>query len=73
MDGLNDILKGSMNATNVTLSCSLTPEQSHNFIDVIKQNNGFLQKIHTKKLGRLTKAPDAWDLANGFLVRLAWG
>ena len=73
MDGLNDILKGSMNATNVTLSGSLTPEQSHNFIDVIKQNNGFLQKIHTEKMGRLTKELDAWDVAKGILVRVASG
>lgn len=73
MDGLNDILKGSMNATNITLSGSLTPEQSHNFIDVIKQNNGFLQKIHTEKMGRLTKELDAWDVAKGILVRVASG
>ena len=73
MDGLNDILKGSMNATSVTLSGSLTPEQAHNFVDVIKQNNGFLQKIHTEKMGRLTKELDTWDVAKGILVRVASG
>ncbi|WP_229204403.1 hypothetical protein [Campylobacter anatolicus] len=73
MNALNEILKTSMNATNVTLSGALTPEQVHNFVDVIKQNNGFLQKIHTEKMGRLTKELDAWDVANGILVRVSSG
>lgn len=73
MSALGEILKGSMNSANATLSGTLTPEQAHNFIDVIKQNNGFLQKIHTEKMGRLQKELDAWDVAKGILVRVPSG
>ncbi|CUU82272.1 P2 family phage major capsid protein [Campylobacter hyointestinalis] len=73
MPALGEILKGSMNSANATLSGTLTPEQAHNFIDVIKQNNGFLQKIHTEKMGRLQKELDAWDVAKGILVRVPSG
>ena len=45
MNGLNEILKASMSATGVTLSGSLTPEQAHNFIDVIKEKNMYGKKV----------------------------
>ena len=73
MNNLSEILKGSINAQSVTLSGSLTPAQAHNFVDAIKNNNGFLSKIHTEKMGRLTKELDAWDVAKGILVRVASG
>ncbi|WP_169766760.1 P2 family phage major capsid protein [Campylobacter curvus] len=73
MNGLNEILKASMSATGVTLSGSLTPEQAHNFIDVIKEKNGFLSKIHVEKMGKLSKELDAWDIAQGILVRVPSG
>ena len=70
---MDEIFKGSMTALNSTLSGSLTPEQAHNFINVIKESNGFLQKITTEKMGRLTKELDAWDVARGILVRVPSG
>lgn len=70
---LKEILKASMNATDTTLSGSLTPEQAHNFIEVVKDNSGFLQKITVEKMGRLTKELDAWDVAKGILVRVPSG
>ncbi|MDY6120425.1 MAG: P2 family phage major capsid protein [Campylobacter sputorum] len=73
MSGLNEILKASMGAIDTTLSGSLTPEQAHNFIDVVKDNSGFLQKINVVKMGRLTKEVDAWDVAKGVLVRVPSG
>jgi hypothetical protein len=71
---LGEILKsGSMSAINTSLSGTLTPEQSHNFIDVIKDNSAFLPKITVEKMGRLTKELDAWDVARGILVRVPSG
>jgi len=71
---LNEILKsGSMNALSASLSGTLLPEQAHNFIDAIKDNSGFLQKITVEKMGRLTKELDAWDVARGILVRVPSG
>lgn len=64
---------GSIAAVNATLSGSLTPEQAHNFIDAIKDNSGFMQKVTVEKMGRLTKELDAWDVARGILVRVASG
>ena len=73
MKGLNDILKASMGATDTTLSGSLTPEQAHNFVQVVKDNSDFLNKINVVKMGRLTKEVDAWDVAKGILVRVPSG
>ncbi|MCI6989408.1 MAG: P2 family phage major capsid protein [Campylobacter sp.] len=73
MPGLSEILKASMGATDTTLSGTLTPEQAHNFIDVVKDNSSFLQKINLVKMGRLTKEIDAWDVAKGILVRVPSG
>lgn len=73
MKGLNDILKASFAATDTTLSGSLTPEQAHNFVQVVKDNSDFLNKINVVKMGRLTKEVDAWDVAKGILVRVPSG
>ena len=71
--GLKDIAKGSMNATNATLSGSLTPEQASSLINIIKDNSAFLQKIHVEKMSRLTKELDGWEAMRGVLVRVASG
>lgn len=73
MPGLSEILKASIGATDTTLSGTLTPEQAHNFIDVIKDNSKILQDINLVKMGRLTKELDAWDVAKGILVRVPSG
>lgn len=73
MKGLNEILKVSIGATDTTLSGSLTPEQAHNFVQVVKDNSDFLNKINVVKMGRLTKEVDSWDVAKGILVRVPSG
>ena len=73
MKGLSEILKASMGATDTVLSGSLTPEQAHNFVQVVKDNSSFLNKINVVKMGRLTKEVDAWDVAKGILVRVPSG
>lgn len=71
---LTKIIKsGSISPTDVTLSGSLTPEQAHNFVQVIKDNSDFLKKITVTKMGKLEKELDAWDVVRGILVRVASG
>ncbi len=71
---LATILKaGSIAAADVTLSGELTPEASHAFVDVIKDNSKFLKKITIKKMKKLTATIDAWDVARGILVRVPSG
>lgn len=71
---LSNILKtGSIGAADVTLSGQLSPEAAHNFVDAIKDNSKFLQKVTLKKMKKLTCEVDAWDVAKGILVRVPSG
>lgn len=72
--GLNLLLKsGSFSATDATLSGTLHPEVAHNFVEAIKENSKFLQKVTLKKMTKLTAELDAWDVAKGILVRVPSG
>lgn len=70
---LSQILKGSISATDTTLSGELHAQVAHAFVDAIKDNSKFLQKITTEKMKKITKELDAWDVARGVLVRVPSG
>lgn len=71
---LSKILKGgSIAAADVALSGQLRPEVAHNFVNAIKDNSKFLQKITVKRMKKLSMEIDAWDVAKGILVRVPSG
>jgi hypothetical protein len=58
---------------SLTVTGSLTPKQSRSLISAIKKNNEFLKKINYQTMTSLEQFVDAFDIADGVLVRVPEG
>lgn len=70
---LMQFAKGLITPESLTVSGSLTPKQSKKFISAIIKNNAFLGKVTTQTMNSLQQYVDAYDIAEGILVRVAEG
>jgi len=65
--------KGLITPESLTVSGSLTPKQSKTIVSAIKKNNKFLSKVNYVTMNSLQRFVDAYDIAEGVLVRVAEG
>ncbi len=65
--------KGLITPESLTITGSLTPKQSKGFYSAIVNNNEFLKKVTTKQMNSLELFVDAYDVAEGILVRVPEG
>lgn len=70
---LIQLAKGSISPEDIEQSGILTPAQSNDMLEAIKDNNAFLKEITYSRQAKLKGSVDAYDIADGSLVRVEEG
>jgi hypothetical protein len=70
---LTSLIKNNILPKDFELSGNLTPAQAKIMIDTIKDSSEFLKKVQTVPMLKLETEVDAYDIAEGILIRVAEG